>query len=159
MPRSGSEKWKKIKAPGGIAPNAHLSVVVNNGATEVLTCIGGWGGGQLYYAQIDSPTSATWSQPIKTKNGTLIDCANAAVDPNDRDHFLYSKGGEYHVYESKDGGQTVAKIGDHGVYFVMIDNEGSFYTATQDGAFFRFVSVCCSMLQVHKTCVSISFQN
>eukprot|EP00935_MAST-01C_sp_MAST-1C-sp1_P002423 g2423.t1 len=127
--------WQRIKSPGGIAPNAHLSVVIHGGNTEVLTCIGGWGGGQLYYASIDSPSSATWTQPIKTSNGTLIDCANAAVDPNDRNHFLYSKGGEYHPYESKDGGKTVQKVGDQGTYFVMIDAEGAFYTATQDGAF------------------------
>ena len=39
--------------------------------------------------------------------GTSIDCANAAVDPKDRDHFLYSKGGVYRAWESRDGGKTV----------------------------------------------------
>jgi photosystem II stability/assembly factor-like uncharacterized protein len=134
LPMSGG-LWQSIKAPGGIAPNAHLSVVIHQGKTEVLTCIGGWGGGQLYYATLDSPSSASWSKPITTSNGTKIDCANAAVDPNDRNHFLYSKGGEYHVYESKDGGKTTAKIGDQGAYFVMIGSDGALYTATQDGAF------------------------
>ena len=59
-PMSGGS-WQKIKAPGGIASNAHLSVVVDKGNTEVVTCIGGWGGGQLYYASLDSPTTATWT--------------------------------------------------------------------------------------------------
>ena len=55
---------------GGIASNGHLSVHVNkaNGSTEVLTCIGGWGGGTLHYATIDSPTSATWTGPLVLPN-------------------------------------------------------------------------------------------
>jgi hypothetical protein len=230
-PYSGGT-WQKIKAPGGIASNAHLSVVQTGPKLEVLTCIGGWGGGDMYYASLDSPTSATWTGPITPGNktytdwevfpsqsaiwgrcktptscnpdvhllgvfgdidgckkavnattfklytwtyqhnvtalgdyaghcygmsssdlsrhpqgnvdsgrapgvfpGEAIDCCNSAVDPNDRNHFLYSKGGAYHVYESKDGGKTVNQIGNQGVFFVMIDNKGYFYTATQDGAF------------------------
>ena len=59
------------------------------------------------------------------------------MDPNDRNHFLYSKGGEYKAWHSEDGGKTVAEYTDHntGVYFVMIDQKGWFYTATQAGAF------------------------
>ena len=41
--------------------------------------------------------------------GGAIDCANAAVDPNDRNHFIYSKGGEYKAWHSEDGGKTVAE--------------------------------------------------
>ena len=48
--------WQKIAAPGGIASNAHLSVAVHGGTSEVLTCVGGWGGGQLFYAALDSPS-------------------------------------------------------------------------------------------------------
>ena len=62
--------WQKIAAPGGIASNAHLSVAVHDGTTEVLTCVGGWGGGQLYYATLDSPSKATWSGPVTTDSVT-----------------------------------------------------------------------------------------
>ena len=67
-----------------------------------------------------------------------INCANAAVDPNDRNHFIYSEGGSFNSYwESFDGGNTVAKNPNHntGVFFVMIDGNGFIYTATQAGAF------------------------
>jgi hypothetical protein len=65
--------------------------------------------------------------------------ANAAVDPNDRNHFLYSEAGEYKAWHSEDGGKTVKEYTDGwhdaGVYFVMIDTKGYMYTATQSGAF------------------------
>eukprot|EP00947_MAST-08B_sp_MAST-8B-sp1_P001533 g1533.t1 len=238
MPRAGGT-WQYIKAPGGIAPNAHLSVVVNpDKSTEVVTCIGGWGGGQLYYASVDSPTNATWTGPLSSQSeiydewalfpgqsmmwgkcttptqcqdgihplgqfpdlagcqaavnasakagqfkvasytyqhnqsslgafagycyamstfewtpkpqpgvdsgrapgtfpGAAYDCANAAVDPKDRNHFLFSKAGEYRAWESTDGGKTAHEFTNHdtGVYFVMIDQQGWYYTATQAGAF------------------------
>ena len=69
--------------------------------------------------------------------GGAIDCANAAVDPNDRNHFVYSKGGQYRAWESKDGGKTAKEFTNHdtGCYFVMIDGQGWLYTATQAGAF------------------------
>jgi len=142
--------WQKVKAPGDIAPNSYISLVTTKGKTEVLTCIGGWGGGQLYYGAFDSPTSVTWEGPISANgvgpNGEKgeIDCANAAVDPNDRNHFLYSRGEghydpntEYKAWHSEDGGKTVAEYTDHatGVYFVMIDQKGWMYTATQEGAY------------------------
>jgi hypothetical protein len=234
-PLAGSEPWQKIKAPGGMAPNMYLSVVSTAGKTELLTCIGGWGGGKLYYGMLDSPTEITWDGPLNisdvqisswqsfpgksaiwgkcksptscnpgvhvlgkmdtlaacqaavnashpfkvaswtyqhtnvgggyggycyameasvgwepqpqanvdsgrapgTVPGGSIDCANAAVDPNDRNHFVYSKGGQYRMWHSEDGGKTVNEFTDHntGVYFVMIDKQGWLYTATQAGAF------------------------
>eukprot|EP00908_Phaeocystis_cordata_P020842 Transcript_32505.p1 GENE.Transcript_32505~~Transcript_32505.p1 ORF type:complete len:875 (-),score=384.70 Transcript_32505:50-2674(-) len=237
LPRAGGT-WQRIATPknGGIASNAHLSVAVHDGTTEVLTCIGGWGGGQLWYAAIDSPSNATWSGPLATQNvtyphwdffpgtsqiwgkcktptscdpdvhplgvfddlascqaavnattafkvasytyqhkgvgggydgrcyaissydfdphpqpkvdsgrapglfpGTPLDCANVAVDPKDRDHFLFSKGGQYRAWESRDGGKTVHELKAHPTasYFVMIDTKNSswYYTATQAGAF------------------------
>ena len=69
--------------------------------------------------------------------GQPYDCANAAVDPNNRDHFLFSKAGEYKAWVSKDGGKTAHEYTNHntGVYFVMIDQKGWLYTATQAGAF------------------------
>jgi hypothetical protein len=105
LPKSGGT-WHKIDAPGGIAPNAHLSVVTTNGKTEVLTCIGGWGGGVAYYAALDTPTTATWTGPLNMTNGTALDCANMAVDPHDRNHFIYSKGGQYRAWQSLDAGKT-----------------------------------------------------
>lgn len=130
--------WNLIKAPGPMASNDLLSLVVNpDQTTEVLTCIGGWGGGNLYYASLQSPTNATWIGPLKNQTGTPYDCANAAVDPKDRNHFLFSMAGEYRAWESKDGGKTATEFTNHdtGVYFVMIDSRGWYYTATQAGAF------------------------
>ena len=71
-------KWQKIIAPGGIAGNAHISLVLNQEKTEteVLTCIGGWGGGQLYYAHLDSPTNATWDGPLVLPNVTYTTWAD-----------------------------------------------------------------------------------
>ena len=97
-----------------MAPNMYLSVVITKGKTEFLTCIGGWSGGKLYYGALDSPTSITWTKPISSVfNGTgpaaEIDCANAAVDPNDRDHFVYSNAGQYHMRHSEDGGKTTGE--------------------------------------------------
>ena len=60
----------------------YLSVVITAGKTELLTCIGGWGGGKLYYGALDTPTSMTWTGPISAVfNGTtsLIDCACAPL--------------------------------------------------------------------------------
>jgi len=227
--------WNAIDAPGGLPANQHLSVNLHDGNTEVLTCIGGWGGGDMYYASLDSPTSATWTGPVTTnpvhydswelRSGTSeiwgkcktptdcdadvhplgafpdletcqravnattdvtvvsytyqhnvsslaeyagmcyvissssfyphpqgnvdsgrapgtfpgekLDCSNVAIDPTDRNHFLFSKGGEYRAYESKDGGKSIRKFENHdvGAFFVMIDSQGWFYTATQAGAF------------------------
>lgn len=70
QPASGG-LWQRIASPGGIAPNAHLSLVETDGVTEVVTCIGGWGGGSLYYARIDTPSNATWTGPITTANQTF----------------------------------------------------------------------------------------
>lgn len=138
-------KWQEIKAPGGMAANMYLSVVITAGKTELLTCIGGWGGGKLYYGALDTATDITWTGPISAVfNGTaaVIDCANAAVDPNNRDRFVYSQAGEYHMRHSEDGGKTVAEYTHvdtrgqgFGTYFVSIDQKGWLYSATQSGAF------------------------
>merc|ERR1711957_665800 len=81
---------------------------------------------------------AKWTGPVTTSAGEKLNPSNVAIDPKDRNHFLFSKGGEYRTYESKDGGKTVAKIESHAdksAFFVMIDSRGFFYTATQAGAF------------------------
>jgi len=232
QPKKGG-MWKRIKAPGGIANNAHLSVVTHDGHTEVVTCVGGWGGGSLYYGLLVNETNATWTGPVQLKNdsyktwgffpgtseiygrcqkpdqcdadvhplgrfddlascqkavnattnltvasytyqhnvsglgdyagwcyvistfafdpqpqsdvdsgrapglfpGGDVDCSNVAVDPADRDHILFSKGGQFHAYESKDAGKTVREFTHSSAFFVMIDSVGWFYTATQSGAF------------------------
>ena len=63
--------WQKVKAPGGIAPNAYLSVVTTAGKSEILTCIGGWGGGKLYYGAVDTPSKITWDGPMMLPTVTL----------------------------------------------------------------------------------------
>ena len=130
--------WQKIDAPGGFPANQHLSVIVHDGNTEVLTVVGGWGGGDMYYGNIVNETYAKWTGPVTTSAGEKLSPSNVAIDPKDRNHFLFSKGGEYRTYESKDGGKTAARIESHadkGAFFVMIDSRGWFYTATQEGAF------------------------
>lgn len=86
LPMQGAGAWRRIASPGAIALNDHLSVVVTQltplvTKTEVLTCIGGWGGGGLYYASLDSPTRATWTGPLPDPSNLTapLDCANAAV--------------------------------------------------------------------------------
>ena len=67
---SGQPCWQKIDAPGGQSPSAELSVVTTGGVTEVVTCMGPWTGGQLWYAKIDSATNATWDGPKALPNHT-----------------------------------------------------------------------------------------
>jgi len=209
-------------------------VATQGGKTELVTCIGGWGGGQMYYGRVDTPTNITWTGPVQLKNnsyptwdffpgtseiygkcqkpdqcndgihpigqfadlascqkavnasslnltvasytyqhnvsslgdfagwcyvmttfsfdptaqanvdsgrapglfpGGNIDCSNVAVDPTDRNHILFSKGGQFHAYESRDGGKTVREFTHSSAFFVMIDSLGWLYTATQSGAF------------------------
>lgn len=43
---------------------------MHGGTTEALTCVGGWGGGQLYYAALDSPSKASWRGPVTTEGVT-----------------------------------------------------------------------------------------
>jgi len=133
--------WQKIKAPNGMPPNMELSVVITAGKTEVFVCIYG----KLYYGALDTPTTITWTEPIKSQfNGTTTDnsCANAAVDPNDRNHFMYSASGVYHMRYSKDGGKTVDEYTHvdtrkrlFQTYFVLIDQTGRLYSSTQSGSF------------------------
>jgi len=132
--------WQKIDAPGGQPANQHLSVIVQDGNTEVLTVVGGWSGGDMYYGNIVNETYAKWTGPVTTSAGEQLNPCNVAIDPKDRNHFLFSKktGNDFRTYESKDGGKTAARIESHadkGAFFVMIDSRGFFYTATQDGAF------------------------
>jgi hypothetical protein len=54
-----------------MAPNMYLSLVTTAGKSEVLTCIGGWGGGKLYYGALDTATSITWEGPLMTQNETV----------------------------------------------------------------------------------------
>ena len=136
-----SGPWSKIDAPDKLhmASNMYLSVVATAGKSEVVACFGGWGGGKLYYGAFDSATTMTWDGPLMENATTPIDCANAAVNPNDRNNFVYSKAGEYKCWHSEDGGKTVKEFPlqaqKQGVYFVMIDKVGDYYTATQSGAF------------------------
>ena len=84
-------KWQRIKAPGGFPPNMELSVVITAGKTEVFVCVDGG----VQYGALDTATSITWSGPITSQfNGSATDnaCSNAAVDPNDRNHFMSVEG-------------------------------------------------------------------
>ena len=84
-------------------------------------------------------------------NSTKIECFNAAVNPNDRNHFIYSDPKTHYNWDSHDGGTTVrkmamapgnqvdAKPGDlphnHGTFYVAIDGRGWSYCASEGGAY------------------------
>ena len=80
-------------------------------------------------------------------NKTKLTCMNAAVDPNDRNHFLYSEPTTNYVWDSHDGGASVRKLaftGDnsngtgnhnHGTFYVAIDGRGWSYSGSMGGAF------------------------
>lgn len=143
LPLAGG-KWAKIAAPGPIPDTNYISLVTSHKlfrerTTEALVCIGNEGGGKMYYVAFETASTATWSAPITpTSASAPIDCMTAAVDPNDRNHFLYVQAGLYNtVWESFDGGKTVRPNPDHNtaVNFVMIDTQGWQYTAAQSGAY------------------------
>ena len=80
-------------------------------------------------------------------NSTKMTCINAAVDPNDRNHFIYSEPTTNNNWDSHDGGATVRKMGftgdnsngtsnhNHGTFYVAIDGRGWSYSASMGGAF------------------------
>ena len=80
-------------------------------------------------------------------NSTQISCMNAAVDPNDRNHFMYSDPKTHFNWDSHNGGVTVRKMGmagdnttgdsphNHGTFYVAIDGRGWSYCASQGGAY------------------------
>ena len=80
-------------------------------------------------------------------NSTKISCMNVAIDPNDRNHFMYSDPKTNYNWDSHDGGTTVRKmamIGDntpgdaphnHGTFYVAIDGRGWSYSASMGGAY------------------------
>jgi len=88
-------------------------------------------------------------------NSTSIDCKNAAVNPNDRNHLMYSGVKVNFNFDSYDGGKTVNKMagcdgaaGDptpntpasmvghnHGAYYVGIDGRGWSHSASMGGAY------------------------
>jgi len=141
LPISGG-KWEKIAAPGPIPDTNYISLADGGSplpwTTEALVCVGNGGGGKMYYVTFETASTATWSAPITPTGASApINCMTAAVDPHDRNHFLYVQAGLYNtVWESFDGGKTVQQNPNHntGVYYVMIDSRGWQYTASQTGA-------------------------
>jgi len=94
-------------------------------------------------------------------NSTEITCTNAAVDPNDRNHFMYSEPKTNYNWDSHDGGATVRKMGftgdnsngtgnhNHGTFYVAIDGQGWSYCASQGGAFVSRDNVTASFSALH----------
>jgi len=90
------------------------------------------------------PGRGIGSFPVTSTN---IKCNNAAVDPNDRDHFMYSDPVTNFNWDSHNGGTTVRKMGmtgdnttgdsphSHGAFFVAIDARGWSYSAGMGGAY------------------------
>ena len=121
-------KWQRIPLPSppGIAPNQHLSLVTTEGTSEVLISIGSWAAGKLYYGNLKSPTTAHWTGPLGSASESGgVTAMNVWVDPNDRNHLVYSKMGSFAagggILESKDAGETFKQLNQTaGVYFVQV---------------------------------------
>ena len=77
--RAKGGNWSVIKAPAGTALTRFITVADVLPSSVVGVCLEGWS----YLITISGPTSATW------KN-TSLNCLEVAIDPNNKDHFIYS---------------------------------------------------------------------
>jgi hypothetical protein len=116
--------WSLIKSPQG---DWHSPLSVTDGPNTVLCgCLQGI----VVLGAVTSPTAATFSELRH------LHCAIAAVDPNDKQHFLFSNSSGWQVFESTDGGQTAHALAHiPGSFYVAIDRQGWYYTGAEAGAF------------------------
>ena len=71
--------WSVIKAPVGLALTRFISVADVLPSSVIGVCLGG----VAFITTITGPTTATW------KN-TSLNCIEVAINPNNKDHFIYS---------------------------------------------------------------------
>ena len=135
-PVEGGSNWTVIKAPAPLTK--FISVADASGTGEILNtsvvavCLEhgkGAAHGTVFIVTITSPTSADW------KNTTL-DCMQAAINPNNADHFIYSNmsSNGKETWESLDGGKTHHDLHNHFPYHVAIDRQGWLYSGAEAGA-------------------------
>ena len=87
--------------------------------------------GMVHLISIQGPTTASW------KN-TSLNCLQAAIDPNDPQHFIYSNMSRLgkQTWESLDGGATHHDLHNHFPWHVAIDRRGWLYGAAEARAHF-----------------------
>ena len=117
--------WSVITSPHG---DWHTPLSIADDGPNTMAC--GCLSGHVVLAAITSPTAATFTDLPDLK------CAIAAIDPNDKSHFLFSNSSGWQVWESTDAGKTVhATAHLPGSFYVAIDRQGWFYTGAEAGAF------------------------
>ena len=103
--RTKGGNWSLIKAPGnGTYLTRFISVADVLPSSVVGVCFMGFS----FLITITGPTSATW------KN-TSLNCLEVAIDPNNKDHFIYSNISSMgkQTWESLDGGKTHHDLHNH----------------------------------------------
>lgn len=91
--------------------------------------LGGCLGGHVFIGTIINTTAADWT----TVNGTGRPCTMLAMNPNNQDHFIYTK--MPLTYQSMDGGLTYESLNHSNIFHAGIDRKGALYTAAMGGAF------------------------
>lgn len=124
IPAKGGN-WSLIKSPRGDW-RTPLSLAIDGATSVVAGCLGG----VVFLGTILNTTSADWVELDAMK------CAVVAVDPKDKNHFLYSNATGWQTWESTDGGSTSRNL-HHPTqsYYVAIDGQGWFYTGAEAGAY------------------------
>ena len=125
--RTSGGNWSVIKAPQGTSVTRFITVADVLPSSVVGVCLAGWS----YLIAISGSTSATW------KN-TSLNCLEVAIDPNNKDHFIYSNISRLgkQTWESLDGGKTHRNLHNHFPWHVAIDRRGWMYGAAEAGAHF-----------------------
>ena len=119
--------WSLIKSEHGDW-HSPLSVADDGDGTVVCGCLQG----MVVLGAITDKTTASWTELPQ------MQCAIAAIDPNDKTHFLFSNSTGWKVWESTDGGKTARDAGlpeNAGSFYVLIDRRGWFHTGAQAGAY------------------------
>jgi len=122
--------WNCI-GPGGWGRGGYLTVsdADAHGALLKNSVLGGCLGGQVFVGTILNATHADWT----TVNGTGRPCVMLAMNPNNKDHFIYTK--PPMTYQSMDGGLTYESLNHSNIFHAGIDRKGALYTAAMGGAF------------------------
>lgn len=121
--RGGS--WSVIPSPAGDWTTP-LSIAVDNGESVVVGCLQG----SVFLGRTRNTTAADWT-PLPD-----VKCAVVAIDPNDKNHFLYSNSTGWQTWESTDGGKTVHNLNHPtGSFYVAVDGRGWYYTGAEAGAY------------------------
>lgn len=122
--------WNCI-GPGGWGRGGYLTVSDADGSGKLLenSVLGGCLGGHVFIGTIINTTLVDWT----TVNGTGRPCVMLAMNPNNKDHFIYTK--PPLTYQSMDGGATYESLNHSNIFHAGIDRKGALYTAAMGGAF------------------------